>query len=38
VWKLYREIARLEHATPYDVIDMKCFAFNAAITAWQLTD
>jgi hypothetical protein len=38
VWKLYWEIVRLEHATPYDVIDMKCFAFNAAITAWQLTD
>ena len=23
---------------PYNVIDMKCFAFNAAVTAWHLTD
>lgn len=38
IWKLYWEIARLDHATPHDVIDMKCFAFNAAITAWQLSD
>jgi hypothetical protein len=38
VWKLYWEIVRLHHATPHDVIDMKCFAFNAAVTAWQLTD
>jgi hypothetical protein len=37
-WKLYWEIARLHHATPHDVTDMKCFAFNAAVTAWHLTD
>lgn len=38
VWKLDWEIARLLHATPHDVIDMKCFAFNAASTAWHLTE
>jgi hypothetical protein len=38
VWKLYWEIERLNHATPHDIIDMKCFAFNAAVTAWHLTD
>jgi hypothetical protein len=38
VWKLDWEIARILHATPSDIIDMKCFAFNAAVTAWQLTD
>jgi hypothetical protein len=38
VWKLYWEIARIQHASPRDIIDMKCFAFNAAVTAWQLTD
>ena len=38
VWKLYWEIERLHHATPHNVIDMKCFAFNAAVTAWALTD
>ena len=38
VWKLYWEIVRLQQATPQDVIDMKCFAFNAAVTAWHLTD
>jgi hypothetical protein len=38
IWKLYWEIERLNHATPHDIIDMKCFAFNAAVTAWQLTD
>jgi hypothetical protein len=38
VWKLDWEIVRLLHATPHDIIDMKCFAFNAAVTAWQLTD
>jgi hypothetical protein len=32
------EIERLKQATPHDIIDMKCFAFNAAVTAWQLTD
>jgi hypothetical protein len=38
LWKLDWEIARLLHATPHDIIDMKCFAFNAAVTAWQLAD
>ncbi len=38
VWKLYWEIERIKHASPRDIIDMKCFAFNAAVTAWQLTD
>src|ERR1700730_17871359 len=38
VWKLDWEIARILHASPQDIIDMKCFAFNAAVTAWQLTD
>jgi hypothetical protein len=38
VWKLDWEITRLLHATPHDIIDMKCFAFNAAVTAWQLAD
>jgi hypothetical protein len=38
MWKLYWEIARIQHASPHDIIDMKCFAFNAAVTAWQLTD
>jgi hypothetical protein len=38
VWKLDWEITRLLHATPGDIIDMKCFAFNAAVTAWQLAD
>jgi len=38
VWKLDWEIIRILHATPRDIIDMKCFAFNAAVTAWQLTD
>lgn len=38
VWKLYWEIERLHNAMPHDVIDMKCFAFNAAVTAWHLTD
>ena len=33
VWKLYWEIARIHHASPRDIIDMKCFAFNAAVTA-----
>jgi hypothetical protein len=37
-WKLYWEIARLGYATPRDPIDMKCFAFNGAVTAWCLTD
>jgi hypothetical protein len=38
VWKLDWEIIRILHATPSDIIDMKCFAFNAAVTAWQLAD
>jgi hypothetical protein len=38
LWKLYWEIERLHHASPHDIIDMKCFAFNAAVTAWQLAD
>jgi hypothetical protein len=38
IWKLYWEIVRLQEATPHNPIDMKCFAFNAAVTAWQLTD
>jgi hypothetical protein len=38
VWKLYWEIERLNHASPHDIIDMKCFAFNAAVTAWQLAE
>jgi hypothetical protein len=38
VWKLYWELVRLHHATLKDVIDMKCFAFNAAVMAWQSTD
>jgi hypothetical protein len=38
VWKLYWEITRLHEATPHDPIDMKCFAFNAAVTAWHLAD
>jgi hypothetical protein len=38
VWKLYWEIARIQHASPHDIVDMKCFAFNAAVTAWQLAD
>lgn len=38
VWKLYWEIERLKYATPRDPIDMKCFAFNGAVTAWCLTD
>jgi hypothetical protein len=38
VWKLDWEIMRILHSTPRDIIDMKCFAFNAAVTAWQLTD
>jgi hypothetical protein len=37
-WKLDWEIVRLHHASPHDIIDMKCFAFNAAVTAWHLTD
>jgi hypothetical protein len=36
-WKLYWEVARM-NAAPQDIIDLKCFAFNAAVTAWQLTD
>jgi hypothetical protein len=38
VWKLDWEITRTLHASPRDIVDMKCFAFNAAVTAWQLTD
>ena len=37
-WKLYWEIERLQAATPDNPIDMKCHAFNAAVTAWQLTE
>jgi hypothetical protein len=37
-WKLEWEIVRFNKASPHDIIDMKCFAFNAAVTAWQLTD
>jgi hypothetical protein len=38
VRKLDWKIVRILHATPRDIIDMKCFAFNAAVTAWQVTD
>ena len=37
-WKLDWEIAGLCLREPHDVIDMKYFAFNAAVTAWTLTD
>jgi hypothetical protein len=37
-WKLYWEIACLQHVSPHNIIDMKCFALNAAITAWHLTE